>query len=168
MDFIATLVKQEQLRVHCPPSPVKDGHRKSTFWRFFVSFQNLLPVGGCRPGPDIRGGAPVPPESCTVRHKSHDLRRFAHTPVLDPTYEYLTEDIALFWRPHPVFSQWSPSTFVVDGVSCSGARRLEMDENDASSSTTMRLDRVRCPSDLQPHNEGFLATLSREKGSHTL
>ena len=34
-----------------------------------------------------------------------------------PSLEYSTDNVVLFWQPPSYFSQWSPSSFVVDGVS---------------------------------------------------
>ena len=37
--------------------------------------------------------------------------------TFDPSVEYSTDKVVLFWQPPPFFSQWSPSLFVVDDVS---------------------------------------------------
>ena len=42
--------------------------------------------------------------------------------------EYSTDNVVLFWQPPSYFSQWSPSSFVVDGVSCSCAEQFMMAE----------------------------------------
>ena len=39
--------------------------------------------------------------------------------AFDPSLEYSTDNVALFWQPPSYFPQWSPSSFVVDGVSYS-------------------------------------------------
>ena len=43
--------------------------------------------------------------------------------AFDPTLEYSTEQAVLFWQPPSSFSQWSPSSFVVDDVSYSCAEQ---------------------------------------------
>ena len=48
--------------------------------------------------------------------------------VFDPTLEYSTEHVVLFWQPPSCFSQWSPSSFVVDNVSYSYAEQFMMAE----------------------------------------
>ena len=48
--------------------------------------------------------------------------------VFDPTLEYSTEKVVLFWQPPSCFSQWSPSPFVVDDVSYSCAEQYMMAE----------------------------------------
>ena len=55
----------------------------------------------------------------------------AHTPntasdglapsTFDPSLEYSTAKLVLFWQPPSFFSQWSPSSFLVDDVSYSCA-----------------------------------------------
>ena len=37
--------------------------------------------------------------------------------AFDPSLEYSTEQVMLFWQPPSYFSQRSPSSFVVHGVS---------------------------------------------------
>ena len=48
--------------------------------------------------------------------------------VFDPKLEYSTEQVVLFWQPPSCFSQWSPSSFVVDDVSYSCAEKFMMAE----------------------------------------
>ena len=48
--------------------------------------------------------------------------------ALDPSREYSTDNMVLFSQPPSYFSQWSPSSFVVDGVSYSGAEQYIMAE----------------------------------------
>ena len=48
--------------------------------------------------------------------------------VFDPTLGYSTEQVVLFWQPPSCFSRWSPSSFVVDDVSCSCAEQFMMAE----------------------------------------
>ena len=55
----------------------------------------------------------------------------AHTPntasdglapsTFDPSFEYSTDTLVLFWETPSYFPQWSPSSFVVDDVSYSCA-----------------------------------------------
>ena len=44
--------------------------------------------------------------------------------AFDPSLEYSTDNVVLFWEPPSNFSQWSPSSFVVDGMSYSCAEQL--------------------------------------------
>ena len=46
--------------------------------------------------------------------------------AFDPSFEYSTDNMVLFWQPPPYFSQWSPSSFVVDGLSYSCAEQFMM------------------------------------------
>ena len=48
--------------------------------------------------------------------------------VFDPALEYSTEQVVLFWQSSSCFSQWSPSSFLVDGVSYSSAEQFMMAE----------------------------------------
>ena len=48
--------------------------------------------------------------------------------AFDPFLEYSTDNVVLCWRPPSYISQWSPSSFVVDGVSCSCAKQFIMAE----------------------------------------
>ena len=48
--------------------------------------------------------------------------------AFDPSLEYSTDNVALFWQPPSYFSQWSPSSFVVDGVPYSRAEPFMMAE----------------------------------------
>ena len=48
--------------------------------------------------------------------------------VFDPSLEYPTDNVVLFWQPPSYFSQWSPSLIVVDGVSYSCAEQFMMAE----------------------------------------
>ena len=54
----------------------------------------------------------------------------------DPTLEYSTEHVVLFWQPPSCFSQWSPSSFVVDDVSYPCAEQFIMAERPVFSRTT--------------------------------
>ncbi|CAB1117590.1 unnamed protein product [Ectocarpus sp. CCAP 1310/34] len=44
--------------------------------------------------------------------------------VFDPSTEYCTPDMVFFWKPPSPFSQWTPSTFTVDGVVYSCAEQF--------------------------------------------
>ena len=46
--------------------------------------------------------------------------------AFDPSLEYSADNVGLFWQPPPYFSQWSPSSFVVDGLSYSCAEQFMM------------------------------------------
>ena len=48
--------------------------------------------------------------------------------VFDTTLEYSTEQVVPFWQPPSCFSQWSPSSFVVDDVSYSCVKQFLMAE----------------------------------------
>ena len=48
--------------------------------------------------------------------------------AFDPSLEYSTDNVVLFWHTPSYFSQWSPSSFVVDGVSSSCAEQFMMAE----------------------------------------
>ena len=45
--------------------------------------------------------------------------------VFGRNLEYSTEQVVLFWQPPSCFSQWSPSSFVVDDVSYSCAEEFD-------------------------------------------
>ena len=45
-----------------------------------------------------------------------------------PSLEYSADNVMLFWQPPSYCSQWSPSSFVVDGVSYSCAEQFVMAE----------------------------------------
>ena len=77
-------------------------------------------------GPNCRGlvfpdGDITGPES---QHGSDGLAPSAY----DPSLEYSTDNVVLFWQPPSYFSQLSPSSFVVDGVSYSCAEQFMMAE----------------------------------------
>ena len=67
---------------------------------------------------------------------SPDIETQAHMPntasdglapsAFDPSLEYSTDKVVLFWQPLSFFSEWSPSSFVVDDVSCSCAQQFMM------------------------------------------
>ena len=48
--------------------------------------------------------------------------------AFDPSLEHSTDNVVLFWQPPSYFSQWTPSSFVVDGVSYSCAEQFVMAE----------------------------------------
>ena len=48
--------------------------------------------------------------------------------AFDPSLEYSTDNVVLFWQPPPYFLQWSPSSFVIGGVSYSCAEQFIMVE----------------------------------------
>ena len=48
--------------------------------------------------------------------------------AFDPSLEYSTDNVALFWQPPSYFPQWSPSSFVVDGVSYSSTEQYMIAE----------------------------------------
>jgi len=50
------------------------------------------------------------------RHNGAGYRRSAPLPRFDATREYVSGDLVLFWQPPSVFSQWTPSPFVVEEV----------------------------------------------------
>ena len=48
--------------------------------------------------------------------------------AFDPSLEYSTDNVVLFWQPPFYFSQWSPSSFIDDGVSYFCVRQFMMAE----------------------------------------
>ena len=48
--------------------------------------------------------------------------------TFDPSLEYSTDKVVLLWQPPSYFSQWSPSSFVVDDVSYSCVEQYMMAE----------------------------------------
>ena len=48
--------------------------------------------------------------------------------TFDPSPEYSTDKVVLFWQPPSYFSQWSPLLFVVDDLSYSWAEQYMMGE----------------------------------------
>ncbi|CAB1118696.1 unnamed protein product [Ectocarpus sp. CCAP 1310/34] len=69
-------------------------------------------------------GASGPP---TVGHLIQRLaldHRQPHETAFDATREYVNNIVILFWQPPSIFSQWTPSTFSVDGVEYSCAEQF--------------------------------------------
>ena len=74
----------------------------------------------------------------------------------DSSLEHSTDKVVLFWQPPSNFSQWSPSSFLVDGVSyscaeqytmadkarlCKGHRAVELIMSSPDASTHKRIGR---------------------------
>ncbi len=54
--------------------------------------------------------------SAGYRTRQGSGRRSAPLPRFDATREYVSENLVLFWQPPSVFSQWTPSRFVLEEV----------------------------------------------------
>lgn len=54
--------------------------------------------------------------SAGYRTRQGSGRRSAPLPRFDATREYVSRNLVLFWQPPSVFSQWTPSRFVVEEV----------------------------------------------------
>ena len=67
-----------------------------------------------------------PDGDITGPDSQHGFRRAPS--AFDPSLEYSTDNVVLFWQPPSYFSQWSLSLFVVDGVSYSCAEQFMMAE----------------------------------------
>ena len=76
-------------------------------------------------GPNCRGVV-FPDGDITGPDSQHGFRRAPS--AFDPSLEYSTDNVVLFWQPPSYFSQLSPSSFVVDGVSYSCAEQFMMAE----------------------------------------
>ena len=48
--------------------------------------------------------------------------------AFDPSLDYSTDKVVLFWQPQSYFPPWSPSSFAVDDVSYLGAEQYMMAE----------------------------------------
>ena len=59
--------------------------------------------------------------------------------AFDPFLKYSTDNLVLFWQPPSYFSQWSPSSFVVDHVSYFCAAQYMMAEQARLLKTIARL-----------------------------
>ena len=74
-------------------------------------------------GPNCRG-LMFPNGDIAGPDQQHELAPAAFNPSL----EYSTDNVVLFWQPPSYFSQWSPSSFVVDRLSYSCAEQFMMAE----------------------------------------
>ena len=77
-------------------------------------------------GPNCRGLV-FPDGDSAGPDSQHGFRRVG-TIGFDPSLEYSTDNVVLFWQPPSCSSQWSPSSFVVDGVSYFCAEQYMMVE----------------------------------------
>ena len=68
-----------------------------------------------------------------------------------PFLEYSTDNVVLFWQPPSYFLQWSPSSFVVDGVSYSCTEQFVMAEK---------------PRPFKDHRAGELIMSSPDPSTH--
>ena len=67
------------------------------------------------------------PRSGTLQVQINSTASYELAPsAFDPSLEYSTENVVLFWHSPSSFSQWSPSPFVVDGVPYSCAEQFMM------------------------------------------
>eukprot|EP00752_Nemacystus_decipiens_P018187 g16317.t1 len=64
----------------------------------------------------------------TIQQRDASGHRSARRPGFDGTQEYTSEGLVLFWQPPSVFSQWTPSRFVVEDVTYSCAEQYMMAE----------------------------------------
>ena len=55
--------------------------------------------------------------------------------AFDPSLEYSTDDVVLFWQPPSYFPPWSHSSFAVDDVPYSCAEQYMMAERPGCSKT---------------------------------
>ena len=73
------------------------------------------------------------------------------TDAFDATREYSTPDMIFFWQPPSVFSQWTPSSFRVDGVSYSCAEQFFASEKARLFGDADALQRILSVSDPSLH-----------------
>ena len=73
------------------------------------------------------------------------------TDAFDATREYSTPDMIFFWQPPSVFSQWTPSSFRVDGVSYSCAEQFFASEKARLFGDADALQRILGVSDPSLH-----------------
>ena len=113
-----------------PPVPLsyERDHRasKGTFWPF-VAYERWC----TRPGSEGPDSSRAPEAQCspsTTLPAPKIITDGSAPSVFDPTLEYSTEQVVLFWQPPSCFSQCSPSSFVVDNVSYSYAEQFMMAE----------------------------------------
>ena len=72
--------------------------------------------------------------------------------AFDPTQEYSTSEMVLFWQPPSVFSQWTGATFLEDGVSYINAEQYFASEKARLFGDTDALQRIMRISDPRLNN----------------
>ena len=84
----------------------------------------------CRTGTlQARTAASWCPRSGTLQAQINSTASDELAPsAFDPSLEFSTDNVVLFWHSPFYFSQWSPSPFVVDGVPYSCAEQFMMAE----------------------------------------
>ena len=117
-----------------PPAPFGPGQRSSGAVR--EPSGDFLPTGNGDTEPVyVEPDSPrAPGAQCSQRstlappHTATAVTDDSTYSVFDPTLEYSTERVVLFWQPPSYFSQWSPSVFVIDEVTYSCAEQYMMAE----------------------------------------
>ena len=71
--------------------------------------------------------------------------------TFDPSLEYSADKLVLFWQPPSFFSQWSPSSFVVDDVSYSCAEQFMMAEKARRLNDHRAVELIMSSSDPSTH-----------------
>ena len=77
-------------------------------------------------GPNCRG--PVFPDGDIAAQTTNTAPHRLAPPACDPSLEYSTDKVVLFWQPPSYFAQWSAPSFVFGGVPCSCAEQYMMVE----------------------------------------
>ena len=71
--------------------------------------------------------------------------------AFDPSLEYSTDSVVLFWHPPSYFSQWSPPSFAVEGVSYYCAEQFIMAEKARISKDHRAVGVITSSPDLSTH-----------------
>ena len=102
-----------------PPAPLGVWQRPSEAARAPSGYFSPVSDGDTRPG-SVRPDSSRAPGAQRSRSRTlpapQMLTDGSAPSVFDPKLEYSTEQVVLFWQPPSCFSQWSPSSFVVDDV----------------------------------------------------
>ena len=105
-----------------PPAPLGRRQRPSGAARATSGHFSPTSDGDTRPesvGPDLSRAPGAQRSRRSTLPAAPILTDGSAPSVFDPKLDYSTEQMLLFWQPPSCFSQWSPSSSVVDDVSYS-------------------------------------------------
>ena len=77
----------------------------------------------------------------------------SNTAAFDGTKEYHTRDMVFFWRPPSCFSHWTPSRFMVEGVSYSCGEQFFAAETSRLFGDQQTLQHIMCVSNPRLHKQ---------------
>ena len=122
-----------------PPAPLGLRQRSSGAARVPSGHFSPMNDGATRPGsvgPDSSRGSGTQRSRNSLLPAPQIITDGSAPSIFDPTLEYTTEQVVLFWQPPSCFSQWSLSSFVVDDVSYSCVKQFMTAEKAHFSRTT--------------------------------